>query len=78
MGHEPTIGVLAVQGSFREHAGVLRRLGARVVEVRKAEDLEGLDGLVVPGGESTAISRLMRLYGRAEAIRRFRGPVFGR
>jgi pyridoxal 5'-phosphate synthase pdxT subunit len=71
------IGVLAVQGNFREHAAVLRRLGAEVVEVRLPEELDGLDGLVIPGGESTAITRLMRLYGLEEAIRRFPGPVFG-
>jgi pyridoxal 5'-phosphate synthase pdxT subunit len=73
----PTIGVLALQGNFREHVAVLRRLGADVVEVRKAEQLEGLDGLVIPGGESTAIARLSRLYGLEEAIRRFSGAVFG-
>ena len=72
-----TIGVLAVQGNFREHAAMLRRLGAEVVEVRKPEELEGLDGLVIPGGESTAILRLARLYGLEEAIRRFERPVFG-
>ena len=73
----PRIGVLAVQGNFREHAAVLRRLGADPVEVRKPDELDGLDGLIIPGGESTAITRLMRLYGIEEAIRRFRGPVFG-
>jgi len=73
----PLIGVLAVQGNFREHAAMLRRLGADVVEVRKPEQLEGLDGLVVPGGESTAIGRLIRLYGLEEAIRGFQGPIFG-
>ncbi len=72
-----TIGVLAVQGNFREHTAMLRRLGAEVVEVRLPEELDGLDGLVIPGGESTAIGRLMRLYGLEEAIRRFRGAVFG-
>jgi pyridoxal 5'-phosphate synthase pdxT subunit len=71
------IGVLAVQGDFREHAAMLGRLGAEVVEVRKPEQLDGLDGLVVPGGESTAFMRLMRLYGLDEALRRFDGPVFG-
>jgi pyridoxal 5'-phosphate synthase pdxT subunit len=71
------IGVLAVQGNFREHAVVLRGLGADVVEVRKPEQLDGLDGLVIPGGESTAIGRLIRLYGLEEAIRRFTAPVFG-
>ena len=72
-----TIGVLAVQGNFREHAAMLRRLGAGVVEVRKPEQLEGLDGLVVPGGESTAIGRLIRLYGLEEAIGRFAQPILG-
>ena len=72
-----TIGVLAVQGNFREHAAMLRRLGADVVEVRKPEQLEGLDGLVIPGGESTAIGRLIQIYGLEEALARFRAPVFG-
>jgi 5'-phosphate synthase pdxT subunit len=71
------IGVLAVQGNFREHAAMLRRLGVDVVEVRKPEQLAGLDGLVIPGGESTAFTRLMRLYGLDEAIRGFDRPVFG-
>ena len=71
------IGVLAIQGDFREHANVLRELGADPVEVRKPEELDGLDGLVIPGGESTAITRLMRIYGLEEALRRFRRPVFG-
>ena len=71
------IGVLAVQGNFREHAAMLRGLGADVVEVRKAEQLEGLDGLVIPGGESTTFMRLMRLYGLDEAVRRFGGPILG-
>jgi pyridoxal 5'-phosphate synthase pdxT subunit len=72
-----TIGVLAVQGNFREHAAMLRRLGADVVEVRKPEQLEALDGLVIPGGESTAITRLIRLYGLEETIARFTRPIFG-
>jgi len=71
------IGVLALQGNFREHAEVLRRLGADVVEVRLPEQLDALDGLVIPGGESTAITRLMRLYGLEEAISRFRGALLG-
>jgi 5'-phosphate synthase pdxT subunit len=71
------IGVLALQGNFREHAAVLRQLGADPVEIRKADELEGLDGLIIPGGESTAIGRLLALYGLEEAIRRFEGPVFG-
>src|SRR5947207_1493339 len=56
---------------------MLRRLGADVVEVRKPEHLDGLAGLVIPGGESTAITRLMRLYGLEEAIRRFSGAILG-
>ena len=71
------IGVLAVQGNFREHAAMLRRLGADPVEVRKPEQLDGLDGLVIPGGESTTFMRLMRLYGLEEAIRRFERPILG-
>ena len=71
------IGVLAVQGNFREHAAMLRRLGADPVEVRKPEQLAGLDGLVIPGGESTAIMRLVRLYGLEDAIREFARPLFG-
>src|SRR6185437_12518028 len=71
------IGVLAVQGNFREHAAVLRRLGAEPVEVRLPEQLDELDGLIIPGGESTAIGRLMRLYRLDEAVREFGGPIFG-
>jgi pyridoxal 5'-phosphate synthase pdxT subunit len=71
------IGVLAVQGNFREHAAMLRRVGADPVEVRKPEELQGLDGLVIPGGESTTFMRLMRLYGLDEAVREFTGPVLG-
>jgi len=72
-----TIGVLALQGAFREHAQRLRALGADVVEVRLPEHLDGLDGLVVPGGETTTITRLMRLYGLDDAIRRFEGAILG-
>jgi 5'-phosphate synthase pdxT subunit len=71
------IGVLAVQGNFREHAAMLRRLGAEPVEVRLPDQLEGLDGLIIPGGESTAIGRLMKLYDLDEAVRDFGGPIFG-
>ena len=56
---------------------MLRRLGAHVVEVRKPEQLAGLDGLVIPGGESTTFMRLMRLYGLDEAVRGFAAPVLG-
>ena len=66
-----------MQGNFREHAAVLRRLGAEPVEVRLPKELAGIDGLIIPGGESTAITRLMRLYGLDEALRSFDGPIFG-
>jgi 5'-phosphate synthase pdxT subunit len=72
-----TIGILAVQGDFREHAAMLRRLGVEPVEIRKPEQLAGVDGLVIPGGESTAIMRLIRIYGLEEALRRFERPIFG-
>jgi pyridoxal 5'-phosphate synthase pdxT subunit len=77
VGASPKIGVLAVQGNFREHIAMLRRLGAEALEVRKPEELDGLDGLVIPGGESTTFTRLMRLYGLDEAVRSFPGAVFG-
>ena len=76
-GRTPTIGVLALQGAFREHVRALRQLGADAVEVRLPEELDGLDGLVIPGGESTTIARLARLYGLDEAIRAFGQPIFG-
>jgi len=66
-----------VQGNVREHAAVLRRLGAEPVEVRKPGQLADLDGLIIPGGESTAIARLVRLYGLEDAIRSFQRPIFG-
>jgi len=69
--------VLALQGAFREHVRALRGLGADAVEVRLPEELDGLDGLVIPGGESTTIARLARLYGLDDAIRGFRQPIFG-
>ncbi len=56
---------------------MLRRSGADVVEVRLAEQLDALDGLVIPGGESTAIGRLIEVYGLEEAIRRFERPILG-
>ena len=52
------IGVLALQGAFIEHINILRRLGVEAVEVRLPEDLAGLDGLIIPGGESTTIGKL--------------------
>ena len=74
-----TIGVLALQGDFAEHEAILKRLGAVVREVRLPADLEGLDGLIIPGGESTTITRLMAMYGLLEPLRAFasRKPLWG-
>jgi pyridoxal 5'-phosphate synthase pdxT subunit len=66
---KPAIGVLALQGDFAEHVAVLRRLDVEAVEVRLPEQLEALDGLIIPGGESTTISRLMERWGLLEAVR---------
>lgn len=63
-----TIGVLALQGDFAEHGVVLRRLGAGVREVRLPQDLQGVGGLIIPGGESTTLSRLIDLYALREPI----------
>ena len=76
----PTVGVLALQGDFREHARVLGELGARVVLVRRPEDVEGIDGLVIPGGESTVMDKLARAFGVAEPLKRRIAdgmPVYG-
>jgi 5'-phosphate synthase pdxT subunit len=71
------IGVLALQGAFREHMRSLRKLGVDAREVRLPEELAGLDGLVIPGGESTTIMRLAHAYGLDDAIRSFGGAVLG-
>jgi pyridoxal 5'-phosphate synthase pdxT subunit len=65
----PLIGVLALQGDFEAHGAVLRRLGASVREVRVTVDLEGLDGLVIPGGESTTMTLGVEREGLAEPLR---------
>jgi 5'-phosphate synthase pdxT subunit len=73
-------GVLALQGDFREHAAVLADLGATPVLVRTAAELEGVDCLSIPGGESTTIARLARIHGLVEPIRERAGrgmPVLG-
>jgi 5'-phosphate synthase pdxT subunit len=63
------IGILALQGDFLEHQEVLTRLGQEAVQVRRPEHLEGLDGLIIPGGESTTFCRLMRDFGLYEPLR---------
>ena len=74
------IGVLALQGGFAEHIASLRGLGAEAVAVRMPAQLDGLNGLVIPGGESTTICKLMREYQLDERVRRLIAeglPVFG-
>ena len=76
----PTIGVLALQGDVREHLAMLERAGARAVKVRRAEELEHVDGLVMPGGESTTVHKLARAFDLFEPLRdALRGgmPAFG-
>ena len=65
----PRIGVLALQGGVREHADMLETLGASVVPARRAGDLAGLDGLVIPGGESSTIDRLLRIFALTAPLR---------
>ncbi|GGE88324.1 pyridoxal 5'-phosphate synthase glutaminase subunit PdxT [Mycetocola zhadangensis] len=76
----PKVGVLALQGDFREHAAVLRSLGADVTLVRRPEELEAVDGLVIPGGESSVMDKLSRAFGLAEPLKEAIGaglPVYG-
>src|SRR3990172_6663681 len=63
------IGVLASQAAFAEHIAILKRLGVEAVAVRLPEDLKGIDGLIIPGGESTTISKLMLAYKLSDEIR---------
>lgn len=73
------VGVLALQGAFEEHAYMLRRVGAEPVEVRKPDHLNGLRGLIMPGGESTTISRLARIGGLLGPLQHFgqEQPIWG-
>lgn len=74
------IGVLAVQGDFAEHIAILRRIGADTREVRLPEQLEALDALIIPGGESTTLSRLMSIYHLREPVAQMAAegrPVWG-
>ena len=66
----PLVGVLAVQGNVAEHAAMLTDVGARPVQVRRAEQLDGLHGLVIPGGESTTIGKLAEMYGLMGPLRK--------
>lgn len=74
------IGVLALQGAFIEHMSILRQLGEEALPVRLPGELDGLDGLIIPGGESTSILHLMRSYKLMEPLRKFARagfPVLG-
>lgn len=74
------IGVLALQGAFVEHEAMLRRLGVHTRQVRYSHDLEGLDGLIIPGGESTSIGYLAQRRGLLEPIQEFARsgrPIWG-
>ncbi len=75
-----TVGVLALQGDFREHIQALEAAGVRAVPVRRPYELAGLDALVIPGGESTTIRRLLQAYELAEPLRQRASagfPVYG-
>lgn len=65
----PTVGVLALQGDFREHIAVLSSLGANAVSVRRPEELAKVDGLVIPGGESSVMDKLARAFDLFEPLR---------
>lgn len=74
------IGILALQGAVAEHIRSIGQAGGEGVAVKRKEQLQDLDGLIIPGGESTTIGKLMRQYGFIDAIREFAGqgkPVFG-
>jgi pyridoxal 5'-phosphate synthase pdxT subunit len=79
-GSRPSVGVLALQGDVAEHVRALRASGAEPTAVRRAEELDRVDGLVIPGGESTTIWKLIDVFGLAEPLRKRIGdgmPVFG-
>jgi 5'-phosphate synthase pdxT subunit len=76
----PTVGVLAIQGDFQEHRQMLERLGVEVSEIRLPHQLDGIDGLIIPGGESTTIVQLIDIYHFRDVLReKIRGglPVWG-
>ena len=65
----PLVGVLALQGDVREHRVMLERAGARTIAVRRPEEVERVDGIVIPGGESTTISKLASTFGVLDPLR---------
>jgi len=79
-GKAPRVGVLALQGDFREHLVVLRELGADAVPIRRATELDDVAGLVIPGGESSVMDKLSRAFGLAEPVKQRIAagmPVYG-
>lgn len=80
MNNRKKIGVLALQGAFVEHIASLARLGVEALPIRLPRDLENLDGMIIPGGESTTIGKLMTVYGFVEPLKGFSQdglPIFG-
>ena len=79
MERKPRIGVLALQGDFEAHESALARAGAEAVQVRTSEELDSVDGLVIPGGESTTMLKLLHLENLMESLGEFgrRKPIFG-
>lgn len=74
------IGVLALQGAIAEHIRMLQKAGAEGVVIKRADQLDDIDGIIIPGGESTTIGRLIRTYGFTEALTAFsekKKPIFG-
>ncbi|MBV9085701.1 MAG: pyridoxal 5'-phosphate synthase glutaminase subunit PdxT [Acidobacteriaceae bacterium] len=76
---QPTVGVLALQGDFEAHRKAIERAGAQAIEVRTPAELDGVDGLIIPGGESTTMLNLLTTEGLLEPVRRFgeEKPIFG-
>ena len=79
MNRKPRVGVLALQGDFEAHGKALAKAGAEAVEVRTPEELQSVDGLVIPGGESTTMLKLLNYMGLNEPLRSFANekPIFG-
>lgn len=78
-GNPKTVGVLALQGDFEAHRKALERAGAKALEVRTADQLAQCDGLIIPGGESSTMLKLLEIEGLTDAVRDFgnRKPIYG-
>lgn len=78
--HGPTVGVLALQGDFREHIAIVNSLGGEAIPVKRSEELDRVDGLIIPGGESSVMDKLTRMFGLAGPLKKAIGdglPVYG-